>query len=241
MNVQSWVFTSVTHTCHSKTILPPKLSYQFKAPSPRRMAQSSVSQKIWTVNVQNQGFTSAIKEWPIQDHLLSKYPVLTQQALSPKRLEWMCWGFPLSVMNTLYKIIFQVILFSILNHASTHSTTHIWLPHCKSQPHSHYVKWAYRSTIFAYIYQNTTNNNSYFTLQPHMCQKQTYPSNATYMLHIPITSCAHETTMSLCMLLGGWVDYLFWLQSMWIKAQLQYYWQGSKFLKAVAVRFQARI
>ena len=29
-----------------------------------------------------------------------------------------------------------------------------------------------------------------------MCQQQICPSNATYVQHMPITSCAHETTMT---------------------------------------------
>ena len=55
----------------------------------------------------------------------------------------------------------------VSNHASTHFTIQVWLSYCEYEPHSHYAIRAYRPNIFALIYQNTTNCNSYFT---HYCQ-----------------------------------------------------------------------
>ena len=40
---------------------------------------------------------------PLQDHLIINTFLSTWWALSPKRLEWMYRGFPVSLMNTLHK------------------------------------------------------------------------------------------------------------------------------------------
>ena len=66
-------------------------------------------------------------------------------------------------------------------------TGQIWLPHCKFKSHSHDAKRAYGSYIFAYICQNTTNSNSYFTLSLNILQKHIYPPNWEHMLYMPNT------------------------------------------------------
>ena len=91
---EQWIYRSkVSPVSLSKTLfktfLPLKVWYQlsvflwewFKALSLRIMAQSSVSQDTWTVNVHSQGL------WPFQDHLLSNLIILTWWTLSPRRPE----------------------------------------------------------------------------------------------------------------------------------------------------------
>ena len=54
-------------------------------------------------------------ECPLQDHFLIKPIALTWYILSPGRPEWTCWSFPMSVINAVYKTIFQVSLSYWLN------------------------------------------------------------------------------------------------------------------------------
>ena len=61
------------------------------------------------------GFSSVIDKWPFQDHLSSKIIASTGWALSPRRPgQWMCRveSFTVSMMNGLFKTIFQVKLCS---------------------------------------------------------------------------------------------------------------------------------
>ena len=78
----------------------------------------------------------------------------------------------------------------------TYATEQIWLPHCKYDSHSQYAKLAYRCSIFAYILQNTTNCNSYFTHNGQICTRKKYAPN---MPHMPSSSCKHETAISVHM------------------------------------------
>ena len=59
-------------------------------------------------------------ECALQDHHLGKPIILTQCALSPGRPEWTCRGFPVLVMNTHYKNIFQISLSYQLNELCLH-------------------------------------------------------------------------------------------------------------------------
>ena len=74
----------------------------------------------------------------------------------------------------------------------TYVTEQIWLPCCKYDSHSNYVKWAYRPNTFAYIHQNTTNCNSYFTNYCQVCASQDKQQTATLIyyaktIYIPTT------------------------------------------------------
>ena len=55
---------------------------------------------------------------PWQNHLLSKPIILTQWALSVGRPEWICRGFPVSMLNAFYKTIFWVSLLYWLDELS---------------------------------------------------------------------------------------------------------------------------
>ena len=66
---------------------------------------SFVSQETKTMNVQRLPCVS--DECLLQDHLLSLWYWLTEPCLPKRLVQWMCRGFPMLVMNALYKIIFQ--------------------------------------------------------------------------------------------------------------------------------------
>ena len=70
-------------TMHSlfKTIFLIKLSYQVKALSPRRKAQSFASQETYTMNVQSLCFHIIPDEQPFQEHLTTKTIIMTQSCL----------------------------------------------------------------------------------------------------------------------------------------------------------------
>ena len=88
---------------------------------------------------------------------------------------------------------FLCIILISSNHVSSDITTLIWLQHCKYDPHSHYVKWAYICNTIAHIYQNKMKCYSYFTNYFKICARNKY---ATHIPHMPITSC--EDIWQLC-------------------------------------------
>ena len=67
---------------------------------------SSVPQETW-MNMQR--LLCVSDECPFQDPS-SEPMVLTPWALSPRRPKWICRGYPVSLMNALYKNTFQVSL-----------------------------------------------------------------------------------------------------------------------------------
>ena len=78
-----------------------------------------MSHVSWDTQMNMQGFPIC----SLQDHLHSKPIVSTQQALSPSRSEWMCRGFPVSVMKALWKIIFQAYDINSMSSVSSETWT----------------------------------------------------------------------------------------------------------------------
>ena len=147
-----------------------------------------------------QSFPCVSDEHPLQDHLLSKLTVFTWLALSPGRPEQWSWRVLLHVTvkqafqdhllsamiipthsSSVSRIPEQSMcrvyhtFFCVSNHASTHITEQIWLPHCKYGPHSHYTKWAYRPhhicpypPDYNQLLQICARNN--MSLKCHICQ-----------------------------------------------------------------------
>ena len=65
---------------------------------------TTASQETWNMNMQR--LPCCHHQQPFQNHLLST-TILNLRVLSPRRPEWNCRDFPVSVMNTLYNSIFQ--------------------------------------------------------------------------------------------------------------------------------------
>ena len=71
---------------------------------------SIVSKEAKTINVQNRVFLSVTNEWTFQDHLPSE--TICLKAVSGRPEQWMCKTNPSpeSMMNSIFKTIFQVKL-----------------------------------------------------------------------------------------------------------------------------------
>ena len=67
--------------------------------------------------------------------------------------------------------------------------------HIANMRYSHYAKLAYRPNSYAYVWQNMSNCNSYFTCYCHVYVYNKY----AYQCHISKSVYAHYTTMSVYM------------------------------------------
>ena len=72
----------------------------------------------------------------------------------------------------------------------TFITEQTWLPHSKHSSYDKYGKWAYQTNIFAYIYQNTTDCNSYFMLLQNICKKK-YVHQMGHVCHMCLILDVH--------------------------------------------------